>query len=80
MQDVDMEELQVRDGHVHRAVGKGTAFLYVSEVVPHDLPGCGIRGKSKPLQIIKVRPDVSLVIAYSVVGQTPGQKHFSKNS
>ncbi len=75
-----MEKLQVGDGHVHRAVGKGAAFLYVPEVVPHDLPGCGIRGKPKALQVGKVRPDVSLVIADSVIGQAPGNEHFSKNS
>ena len=27
MQDIDMEELQVGDGHVHGAVGKGAALL-----------------------------------------------------
>ena len=75
-----MEELEVGNDHVNRAVGKGAPLLDPVQEIPHDLPGSVGRGNGEGVQVGKVRLDVGGIRADGVIRQVPFVKHLKKDS
>ena len=79
MQDINPEELENGNDHVHSAVGKMAGSLKRFQEITNRFPGDMLRGNPPFLQIRKIRFKISLIVADGIGGKILCLKHFNKN-
>lgn len=79
MQDINPEELENGNDHVHSAVGKMTGSLKHFQEITNRFPGDMLGGNPPFLQIRKIRFKIGLVVADGIGGKILCLKHFNKN-
>jgi len=79
MQDINPKELEMRNDHIHRAVGKMPGSLKRFQEITNHFPGGVLRGDISFQQIREIRFEISLIAANGIGGKIFCLKHFNKN-
>lgn len=78
MQDIRVEELEIRDDHVDGTVGKIPFGLNPVKKVAHILPGSIFGQDGTGIKIVQIRFDIGGVRADRVIRKPFGMKHLNK--